>query len=62
LGTEEQPIRKIAVDPGFGGFKTAEVQGNDIRVAVVPSVVGIGETDTGLLSVGLGRRARQRRG
>ncbi len=52
--------RAIAVDPGFGNVKAAMVNG-DVRVAVVPSVVGVGETDTGLISIGdLGRQRRRR--
>lgn len=45
-------IRKIAIDPGFGGFKVAEVRGEDVFVDLIPSVVGIGNrTDTGLLEI-----------
>lgn len=45
-------IRKIAIDPGFGGFKVAEVQGDQVRVDLLPAVVGIGsKTDAGTLEV-----------
>lgn len=51
--------RKIALDPGFGGIKVAEVNGVGVDVEVVPSVVGIGTTEIGVLSVGT-RRMRTR--
>lgn len=45
-------IRKIAIDPGFGGFKVAEVQGDQVLVDLIPSVVGIGgKIDAGSLEV-----------
>ncbi len=51
-------MRLIGVDPGFGNFKAAEVTAG-VGVAVIPSVVGVGETDLGLLSLGdLGGRRR----
>ncbi|MCP4593464.1 MAG: hypothetical protein GY842_22230, partial [bacterium] len=50
----------LGVDPGFGNFKIALVKDGAIKVVVVPSVVGVGETDLGMLSLGdLGRRRRQ---
>ena len=50
----------IGLDPGFGSVKAAIVGAQGPRIAVVPSVVGVGETDLGLLSLGsLGRRARK---
>jgi len=53
----------IGVDPGFGNFKVATATASAserVNVTVVPSVVGVGETDLGLLSIGsLGRRRRQ---
>ena len=54
-------LRRIAVDPGFGGFKIAEVtDGQTMNVAVLPSVVGIGKgTDAGFLDVGLKRTRKQ---
>lgn len=53
--------RKIALDPGFGGFKAAEVQGDEIKVVNLPSVVGAGETGLGMLSLAgvTGRRRRR---
>ncbi len=50
----------LGIDPGFGNFKIATVTSEGIALAIVPSVVGVGETDLGLLSLGqLGRRARR---
>ncbi|MCL4301667.1 MAG: ParM/StbA family protein [Anaerolineae bacterium] len=50
-------IRKVAIDNGFGGYKVAEVQtSGQVRVEVIPAVVGIGKTDTGLLATGLKRQ------
>jgi hypothetical protein len=51
----------IGLDPGFGGVKAACVAPGAARVVTVPSVVGVGSADLGLLSVGnLGRRRRSR--
>lgn len=50
---------RLGVDPGFGNFKVATATPEGVRVAVVPSVVGVGGVDVGLLSIGnLGRRRR----
>ena len=47
----------LGLDPGFGGFKLAEITPEGITTAYLPAVVGIGDTDTGLLSLdGLGKR------
>ena len=56
-------IRNAAQDSGFGGFKAAEVRGDGIAVVTLPSVVGMGETDTGLLDLAgvTGRRRRRHR-
>jgi hypothetical protein len=52
---------RISVDPGFGNFKVATVASGSNQIAVVPSVVGVGETDLGMLSLGdLGRRRRRK--
>lgn len=51
----------IGLDPGLGGTKAACIGREGAQVATVPSVVGVGSTDLGLLSVGnLGRRRRPR--
>jgi len=57
-GSVMNELHKIAADFGFGGFKIAEVQGGEMKVAAIPSVVGIGSTDTGMLSTGF-KRSRQ---
>ncbi len=55
-------VLNIGLDPGFGGMKAAFVHPEGAQVATVPSVVGVGETDVGLLSLGnLGRRRRANR-
>lgn len=51
----DQVIRKVAVDNGFGGFKVAEVQDTKLHVDLIPAVVGLGKTDTGMLATGLKR-------
>ncbi|MBN1814553.1 MAG: ParM/StbA family protein [Anaerolineae bacterium] len=49
----------IGLDPGFGGAKAACVREGGVQVATVPSVVGVGSTDIGMLSLGkVGRRRR----
>ena len=53
-------MNRIGVDPGYGNFKVARTGVGGIEVTVVPSVVGVGETDMGLLSTGnVGRRQRR---
>ncbi len=42
----------LGLDPGFGGFKLAEVTPEGVKTAYLPAVVGIGDTDIGLLSLG----------
>ena len=47
----------LGLDPGFGGFKVVEATGEGHRSVHLPSVVGVGDTDTGLLTLGsLGAR------
>ncbi len=53
--TDVSERRMVAVDPGFGNVKMACLS-EGIKVAIVPSVVGVGQTDVGLLSVGFRRR------
>ena len=51
----------VGLDPGFGGFKAACIGSGSTWVVTMHSVVGVGETDMGLLSLGaLGRRRRSR--
>lgn len=57
-----QPCVNIGLDPGFGWTKAACVGMEGTQVVTVPSMVGVGSTDLGLLSVGnldLRRRSRQ---
>ena len=42
----------LGLDPGFGGFKLAEVTDSGLQTAYLPAVVGVGDTDIGLLSLG----------
>ena len=49
----------IGLDPGFGSVKAVLLGPQGPQIAAVLSVVGVGETDLGLLSLGsLGRRRR----
>src|SRR5262245_24037385 len=52
-------IRKLAIDPGFGNYKAAEVQGESIQVDLTPSIVGIGKTELGWLEAIPGQRQRK---
>jgi hypothetical protein len=55
-----QPVN-VGLDPGFGGVKAAYIGREGAQMATVPSIVGVGSIDLGLLSVGnLGRRRRSR--
>jgi hypothetical protein len=50
----------LGIDPGYGNFKVARVTAEGARFVAVPSVVGVGETDVGLLGLGsVGRRRRR---
>ena len=42
-------IRRIGLDPGFGGFKVSELEGDSIRVEITPAVVGVGKKERGVL-------------
>lgn len=45
-------MKNIAIDPGFDSFKAAEARPDDTYLEVsIPSVVGIGTTDLGLLDI-----------
>jgi hypothetical protein len=54
--TIETDVIRISIDPGNGYFKGGVAEDNQIRVALLPSVVGIGRLDTGLAGRGLGRQ------
>lgn len=46
-------MKTIGLDPGFGNFKTAYIQGDELTSAFVPTVIGLGQIrDMGLLSAG----------
>lgn len=47
----DNSIRKIGLDPGFGGLKVAEIQDGQIVTHHLPSVVGVGSTDAGALNL-----------
>lgn len=49
----------LALDPGFGGFKTAFINGHGPEAFVLPSVVGAGALHDSGLSTGLRRGRKQ---
>ena len=53
-------MRKIAIDPGFGGFKIAEVRENTLFTHTLPAVVGTGSTEIGYLGIGLGQQNKHK--
>ncbi len=54
-------MKYLAFDPGFGNGKLAHVGLNGLSVTVVRSIVGLGRTDIGRLSMGdIGRQRRRR--
>lgn len=54
-------MNPIALDPGFGNTKAAVITLDGYDIAIMPSVVGVGHTDLGLLSLGDLRSHRRRR-
>ena len=50
---------KIALDPGFGSFKAAVVADGEPVTISLPSLVGVGQTELGLLSAGITRQKKQ---
>ena len=44
-------LRRIGVDPGFGGFKVSELKADGIRVEITPAVVGVGKKEMGSLGL-----------
>ncbi len=53
---EETKTRRLALDPGFGGFKIAEVVDGATLCNVIPATVGLGRiADMGLLTAGIRR-------
>jgi len=55
-------VHNVALDPGFGGCKAAMIVDGTIQTAMISSVVGVGETNLGMLSLAgvTGRRRRQK--
>ena len=54
-------IVNVGVDPGFGAMKATYISLGEAQGVTMPSVVGVGDTELGLLSVGnLGRRRSSR--
>lgn len=54
-----KPLLKIAIDPGFGDIKVAAVVADSIQTITLPSLVGVGDTNMGLLQSGLSRQKKQ---
>lgn len=53
-------LLRLGFDPGFGNVKAALSGPNSLLTAITLSVVGVGQTDLGALSIGnLGRRRRR---
>lgn len=53
-------IQALALDPGFGNFKIGCRNGDShTHIATIPSVIGIGQTDLGLLNTGLNGHKKQ---
>ena len=52
-------ILKIAIDPGYGSFKAAIVFNGKILITTIPSLVGMGQTELGLLQAGITRQKKQ---
>lgn len=52
-------IRKLGIDPGFGNMTIAEIQDGNIVTATTPSVVGVGTTEIGALSMAGITKARR---
>lgn len=57
----ENTVRRLGWDPGFGGNKIAEVVDGQISTNIMPSVVGVGDTNAGALNQAL-RQAHVRGG
>lgn len=49
---------RIAVDPGFHAIKVATVIDGKMHTATLPALVGVGETNIGLLQTGITRQKR----
>ncbi|MFZ6028302.1 MAG: hypothetical protein ACOYYS_11360 [Chloroflexota bacterium] len=54
-----QPFLRIALDVGFHAAKAATIHQGNLLTNNIPAVVGVGETDLGILQTGLTRQKRQ---
>ena len=52
-------LLKVAMDAGFHSFKAAFVLDGKMHTIILPAMVGLGETDLGLLQPGLTRQKKQ---
>ena len=52
-------LLKVAMDAGFHSFKAAFVLDGKMHTIILPAIVGLGETDLGLLQPGLTRQKKQ---
>ena len=53
-----KPFYRIAIDPGFHGIKVAAVSSGKLFTYALPALVGVGETNLGLLQTGITRQKR----
>lgn len=54
-----QPFLRIVLDVGFHAVKAAAIHQGNLLTSIIPAIVGVGETDLGLLQTGLTRQKRQ---
>lgn len=52
-------MKIVGYDPGFGNSKAAQLVDGTIKTAHLPSVVGVGNTDIGMLDASLGNSRRR---
>ena len=53
-----QPFYRVALDPGFHSIKAATVFDGQLHTATLPALVGVGETNLGMLQTGITRQKR----
>jgi hypothetical protein len=56
--TTSAPFYRIAIDPGFHTIKAATVFGEKLHTTTLQALVGVGETNIGLLQTGITRQRR----
>ena len=56
--TESKPFYRIALDPGFYAIKAAAVWEGKLHTTFLPALVGVGETNIGLLQTGITHQKR----